>query len=314
MTIKIGIVMDPIATIQPAKDTTFAIMLCAQQRGWQIHYMEPRNLWQDDGVVKAKCRHLKLIDDNQHWYDWQDEYTLELHQLDLVLMRKDPPVDSEFIYTTMLLEVAQQQGLLVFNAANALRDCNEKLFATHFPAFTPTHLVSRDMEQLHAFIQEHQDTVLKPLDGMGGRGIFRVRATSPNVDVILETSTNEGSRTVMLQKFIPAITEGDKRVHVIDGQAPPYGLIRIPKPGDFRGNLVAGANYHVEPLNNRDKEIVAGVAEELQRRGIIFAGLDIIGGYLTELNVTSPTGFREIHRVTNFDVAELLLDAIERKL
>ncbi len=314
MTIRLGVVMDPIADITYKKDTTLALLWAAAERGWQLIYMEQGNLFLDGGEPKAIARPLAVRRDPDHWFDLGEPQPLALADLDVILMRKDPPFDNEFIYSTYILEAAEARGALVVNRPQSLRDCNEKMFATQFPDCCPPLLVSRDAALLRQFHQHHGDVVFKPLDGMGGSSIFRVRQDDPNLNVIIETLTDHGRQTIMAQRYLPAIKEGDKRILMIDGEPVPYCLARVPMAGESRGNLAAGGSGRPQPLSERDREIAARVGPELQRRGLLFVGLDVIGDYLTEINVTSPTCAREIDAAYDTRIGERLMDAIARRL
>jgi len=314
MAISLGIVMDPIAAISFYKDTSLALLLAAQERGWDLYYMEQADLYLAQGEARANARTLFVADSADGWFELGLAEDLRLGDLDVILMRKDPPFDSEYIYSTYILETAQQQGSLVVNDPRSLRDCNEKLFATQFPQCCPPLLVSRDMARLREFHRAQGDVIFKPLDGMGGSRIFRCREDDPNVGVILETLTNFGQQLTMAQRYIPAIKEGDKRILVVDGEAVPYCLARIPAKGETRGNLAAGGTGIAQPLSERDRWIVSQVAPSLTARGLLFVGLDVIGEYLTEINVTSPTCAREIDKAHNTAIGARLMDAIERKL
>lgn len=314
MSIRLGIIMDPIADIAFKKDSSLAMLMAAQARGWSLFYMEQQDLYIRDGVVRARPRPLQVFNDASRWFAFEAEQDIALHELDVVLMRKDPPFDSEFLYCTQLLEQAERAGLLVVNRPQSLRDCNEKLFATRFPHLTPPTLVSRRADVLRAFADEHGDVILKPLDGMGGASIFRHRAGDPNLSVILETLTGHGSRQIMVQRYLPAIKEGDKRILMIDGEPVPYCLARIPASGETRGNLAAGGRGEARPLTERDREIAATVGPILREKGLLFVGLDVIGENLTEINVTSPTCIREIDAAFNTDIAGRLMDVIAQKL
>jgi len=314
MQLKLGVVMDPIDSIKIHKDSTFAMLLAAQARGWTLHYMEQRDLSLRDGVCLARTRELRVRDDKEGWHGFGAAATLPLHELDVVLMRKDPPFDMEYIYTTYLLQQAESNGCLVVNRPQSLRDANEKLFTGLFPHCTPATLVSRRAEELRAFHREQGDIILKPLGGMGGSSVFRVTPRDPNLGVILETLTRHGTRYAMAQRFIPEIREGDKRILMVDGEAVPYALARIPAEGETRGNLAAGGRGEGVPLSERDRWIAAQVGPELKARGILFAGLDVIGDYLTEINVTSPTCIRELDARFGLDIAGQLMDAIAAKV
>ena len=310
----LGIVMDPIQSINYLKDTSLSILLAAQQQGFRLFYMEQQDLFLENGVPYAEVQPLRVFDNPDCWHELGGRSAVPLAELTVVLMRKDPPFDSEFIYSTYILEAAEKLGTLVVNKPQSLRDCNEKVFATEFPECTPPLLVSRSLNRLKGFLQEHQDVVFKPLDGMGGASIFRVKADDQNLNVILETLTQHGSQTIMAQKYLPEITDGDKRVLIVDGEVVPYCLARIPSASDFRGNLAAGGKGEVRPLSERDQWIAEQVAPVLVERGLLFVGLDIIGDYLTEINVTSPTCVQEIDRAKNTAIGDKLIAAINRRL
>lgn len=314
MAISLGVVMDPIADIKFYKDTTLALLLAAQERGWDLHYMEQGDLYLLQGEARANTRNLFVADNGDSWFELGLHEDKKLGDLDVIIMRKDPPFDNEYIYSTYILEAAQHQGALVVNDPRSLRDCNEKIFATQFPQCCPPVLVSRDMLRLREFHRSHGDVIFKPLDGMGGSRIFRCRHDDPNVGVILETLTEFGSQTIMAQRYIPEITEGDKRILVVDGEPIPYCLARIPAMGETRGNLAAGGTGVAQPLTDQDYWIVEQVAPTLKAKGLLFVGLDVIGNYLTEINVTSPTCAREIDKAYNTGIGSRLIDAIERKL
>ena len=311
---RIGVVMDPIGGIKPAKDSTLAMLLAAQRRGWQIVYFEQRSLLVRDGVAHGTGRHLRVADDSERWFELGADWKGPLDELDAVLMRKDPPFDMEYIYTTYLLELAEQRGLLVVNRPASLRDINEKAYTAWFPECTPPSLITRSRADLVGFLKEHKKMVMKPLDGMGGRSIFVVTEGDMNTNVIIETLTDHGSRFIIAQRFIPEITDGDKRILLIDGSAVDHALARIPAPGESRGNLVMGATGEGRSLTDRDRWICGQVGPTLAAKGVIFAGLDVIGDYLTEINVTSPTGIRELERQYGTDIAGRLMDAIDAKL
>ncbi|MEW8326524.1 MAG: glutathione synthase [Candidatus Thiodiazotropha sp.] len=314
MTIQLGVIMDPIGSIKVHKDSTFAMLLAAQARGWRIHYMEQRDLSLQQGTCWGRTREIEVRDDKSRWFEFGDEHRLPLHQLDSVLMRKDPPFDMEYIYTTYLLEQAETEGCLVVNRPNSLRDANEKLFTSHFPQCAPPTLVTRNGDEIRAFHRQHGDVILKPLGGMGGESVFRIAENDPNLGVIIETLTLHGNRYAMAQRYIPEISAGDKRILMIDGEPMPYALARIPTEGETRGNLAAGGRGEGVPLNERDRWIAGAVGPALKSRGILFAGLDVIGDYLTEINVTSPTCIRELDSLYGLDIAGDLMDAISAKL
>jgi len=314
MNVSIGIIMDPIGGIKPAKDSSFAMMLAARRRGWTIHYMQQRDLYSDGHTSRARSAIIAPADDAARWYEVLSRQDIQLSSLDVILMRKDPPYDIEYITTTWLLDQAEREGCLVVNRPSSLRDANEKLFITRFPQCCAPVLVSRESERLRAFTGQHGDVVLKPLDSMGGHSIFRVRPDDPNLSVIIELMTDRDRRTIMAQKFIPEIRAGDKRILLVDGEAVPYALARIPAQGEFRGNLVAGATGVGVELGDRDRWICGQVAPVLKNMGILFAGIDVIGDYLSEINITSPTCIRELDGLFDLDIASRLLDAAEARL
>lgn len=311
----LGIVMDPLTTLNVKKDTTLAFIEAAQRRNWRIMTMEQADLTLENNQPMARMTPTTVdLSTPDHWLSIEEPRHLPMNTLDVVLMRKDPPFDSEYIYSTYLLEAAERQGVLVVNKPQSLRDCNEKIFATWFPDCTPPLLVSRDIPSLKAFHQQQGDVVFKPLDGMGGTAVFRVKSDDPNLNVILETLTHHSTQTIMAQRYLPEITAGDKRILMVDGEAMPYCLARIPAAGELRGNLAAGGTGKVQPLTERDRHIASTVGPVLKEKSILFAGLDVIGDYLTEVNVTSPTCVREIEKVQPIGIADKLLDAIEQKL
>ena len=314
MTIRLGIVMDPIQSIKPYKDSSFAMLLAAQSRGWQLFYMEQSDLYQHDGEISASMRALRVFDRDHDWFELSEASDQPLEKLDAVLMRKDPPLDMEFLYATYLLERASARGVLIVNRADSLRNCNEKLFTGWFPQCCTPSLVSRDPSRLRGFLDDHGDIILKPLDAMGGASIFRVTRSDPNISVILETLTELGHRTAMAQKFIPEISAGDKRILIINGEPVPYALARIPAKGETRGNLAAGGRGEGVELSARDLWICEQVGPELRQRGLLFVGIDVIGDYLTEINVTSPTCIRELDAIYGLDIASDLMDVIENQL
>lgn len=314
MSVRLGIVMDPIASINFKKDSSLAMLLAAQARGWTLFYMEQQDLYQKENAARAKIRPLKVFDDAERWYELDQEIDLPLAELDVILMRKDPPFNNEYIYSTYLLEQAERAGTLVVNRPQSLRDCNEKFFATLFPQCTPPTLVTRRADILREFAAEHRDIILKPLEGMGGTMIFRHREGDPNLSVILETLTLHGHQQIMAQRYIPEIKDGDKRILMIDGEPVEYCLARIPAQGETRGNLAAGGRGVAQPLTERDRWIAQQVGPQLRERGLLFVGLDVIGNYLTEINVTSPTCIREIDKAYDTRIGERLMDAIAGKL
>lgn len=314
MTIKLGIISDPISGFNIKKDTGFAMMLEAQKRGFEIHYMEMNDLFLRGGQSFATSSVATVFDNTEKWYELQEKQTIALADLDVILMRKDPPFDTEYIYATYLLERAEQAGTLVINKPQSLRDANEKLFTAWFSEHTPDTLVTREQTHIRAFLEEHKDIILKPLDGMGGASIFRVKQDDPNIGVICETLTNHGSQYAMAQNFIPAIKDGDKRVLVVNGEVIPYCLARIPQGGETRGNLAAGGRGEARPITDVERKIAEAVAPTLIEKGLIFVGLDIIGDKLTEINVTAPTCVKEIEAAYDISITDKLFDAIEHKL
>jgi glutathione synthase len=315
MPIRIVVVMDPIAAIKPAKDTTLAMMLAAQRRGWELWYAEQHDLRLSDGVAFARSRPVRVCDDLADWFELGEPKTMRLAEFDAILMRKDPPFDMEYIYTTYILERAELEGALVVNRPAGLRDMNEKVFTAWFPQCCAPTLITRDMADMHAFLKEHKRIVCKPLYGMGGRSIFVVDRGDKNANVIFETLTVYGTNYAIVQRYIPDIvTTGDSRVLVIDGEPAPYALARIPTETDNRGNLAAGAKGVGRELTDRDRWLVGEIGPTLRERGMLFVGLDVIGGYVTEINVTSPTGVRELDKQFKTDIASLLMDAIDKRL
>ena len=314
MSLAVAVLMDPIRSINPTKDSTLAMLLEAQHRGHRLLYMEQGDLAVRDGHAWARMAPLEVRDDPGEWSSLGPAEWRPLAEADIVLERKDPPVDGQFIYDSMILEMAEREGVRVVNRPQALRDCNEKLYSLHFPQCCPPTRVARDADALRQFVTEHDQVVLKPLDGMGGRGIFRSHRGDTNLNSILETITANGTRFAVAQRFIPEISAGDKRILVIDGEPVPYALARIPQGEDFRGNLAAGGRGEGVPLTDRDRWIVEQVAPDLRQRGLTFVGLDVIGEYLTEINVTSPTCIRELDAQFGLNIAGLMFDAIEKSL
>lgn len=314
MTIKLGVVMDPISAINPKKDSTLVMLLEAQRRHWQIHYMEPNDLFLKDGNVFGRMRTLRVHDDLSHWHDFMDEQTLPLGQLDVVLMRKDPPVGMEYIYLTYLLELAEQTGTFVVNKAQSLRDVNEKMFISWFPQCCPPTLVTSDHARIKDFLGEYGDIICKPLAEMGGASVFRIKQDDPNLNVILETLTHHGKQKIMSQRFIPEVFQGDKRILLVNGKPFPHALARIPAPGETRANLATGGTGVGMNLTPRDHWICEQVGPTLKAKGLLFVGLDVIGDYLTEINVTSPTCIRELDKIYKANICESLFDAIEQKI
>lgn len=306
--------MDPIGAIQVYKDSTFAMLLEAQARGWPVHYMEMNDIAMRDGEPSARTRPLTLFNDFSHWYEFGDEAVTPLAELDVILMRKDPPFDLEYIYCTYMLERAEEQGVLVVNRPRALRDANEKMYTAWFAQCTPPTLVSREHTDLREFLREHGDIILKPLEGMGGASVFRVTEQDPNISVIMETLTQHRTRYVMAQRYLSAIREGDKRILMIDGEPLPYVLARVPAPGELRGNLAAGAAGEGREIGERERWIAGQVGPALRDKGILLAGLDVIGDYLTEINITSPTCIRELDTHFSINISAGIMDAIENRL
>ncbi|GAB3011126.1 glutathione synthase [Bowmanella dokdonensis] len=313
MSLKLGIVMDPIGSIKIKKDTSFAMLLEAQRRGYEIYYMEMADLYLDNGQPMASMRRLSVEENEQDWFSLGATQRQSLDSLDVLLMRKDPPFDSEYLYATQLFELAEQQGLLVVNKPQSLRDCNEKLFAAWFAEHCPATLVTRQSVLVREFHAKHKDIICKPLDGMGGASIFRIKEDGNNLGVVIETLTNHGKRLCMVQEYLPAIAEGDKRVLVVDGEVVPYCLARLPSQGETRGNLAAGGSGRPQPLSDSDRAIAEAIAPSLVEKGLLFVGLDIIGDKLTEINVTSPTCVREIEAAYPVNIAGQLFDAIEKR-
>jgi len=306
--------MDPIQSITVQKDSTFAMLLEAQKRGWDLWYMEQSDLFLKEDRTYSRVQQLQVKDDPAHWSDLSSQRTIPLDELDVILMRIDPPFDMEYIYTTYLLEQAEQRNTLIVNRPQSLRDANEKLFTARFSQCCTPTVVARSHERILEFLKEHKDIILKPLGTMGGASIFRVRLGDPNTNVILETLTAHGTQFTMAQRFVPEISAGDKRILMVNGEPIPYALARIPKPGETRGNLAAGGSGKGQPLSENDFRIAHEVGPTLRERGILFAGLDVIGDYLTEINVTSPTCIRELDKQFNLNISATLMDCIEEKL
>jgi glutathione synthase len=312
---RLAVVMDPIEDIKYAKDTTLAMLLAAQAYGYRIFYLTQSDLYLRDGVARGRARHLTVQADPVNWFTFDAPEDIRLGTMDVILMRKDPPFDMEFIYTTYILERAELEGALVVNRPQGLRDMNEKVYTAWFPESCAPTLITRDMDAMAAFAAEHGRIVVKPLHGMGGRSIFVVEPADKNMRVVFETLTEYGSRFAIVQRYLPEIVAtGDSRVLLIDGQPAPFALARMPTATDNRGNLAAGATGVARPLNERDRELAASIGPELARRGMLFVGLDVIGGFVTEINVTSPTGVREIDKQCGTNLAALLIDAIDKRL
>jgi glutathione synthase len=313
-TVSIGVVMDPISAIHYKKDTTLALLWAAQERGWQLFYMQQEDLLLDQGKAHASMRSLQVFHSAERWFELGKDVLKPLSGLDVIIMRKDPPFDMNYIYSTYILEAAEREGVLVLNKPQSLRDCNEKVFATRFPQCCPPVLVTSNDSAIRAFAQAQGDIILKPLDGMGGQGIFRINRGDPNLSVVIETLSARGTRPIMAQRFLPEISQGDKRILMINGEAVPYCLARIPREGEARGNLAAGGKGEVQPLTERDRWIAAQVSPVLKKKGLWFVGLDVIGDYLTEINVTSPTCLREIEAATSLKIADSFINAIHQQL
>ena len=312
--LRVGIVMDPIESITPYKDSSFAMLLEAERRQAEIHYLEQSDLRIDSGTAMGRSRLLNVEDEKTPWWHFGDTQDIALGDLDVILMRKDPPFDMEYIYTTYILDRAAIAGALIMNDPVALRNMNEKAFTAWFPDCVPETLITRSMDDMRAFLAEHGHGVFKPLEGMGGKSIFVIRQGDKNANVVFETLTDYGQRFAMAQVYIPEISLGDKRILLMDGEPVPYALARIPSDDDNRGNLVMGATGKGQPLSDRDREICEKVGPVLRDNGVIFAGIDVIGDYLTEVNVTSPTGMRELDTQFDLNTAGLMFDAIERRL
>lgn len=314
MPVQLAVVMDPIESIQIKKDSTFALLVEAQARGWSVLYAQQGDLYVEDGEARGHLQALKVRDDPQRWFTLGEAQELRLGAVDVILMRKDPPFDMEYLYSTYALELAAAQGSLVVNDPRGLRDANEKLFTAWFPQCCVSTLVSRNQRRLRGFLEAQRDIVIKPLHTMGGESVFRIRQGDPNTNVILETLTRHGTRTVMAQRYIPEVIRGDKRVLMIDGTPIPYALARLPAEGESRANLAAGGTGQGVALSERDRWICAQLGPVLRERGLLFVGLDLIGDYLTEINVTSPTCIRELDRIYGLNIAAQVLDAIEARL
>lgn len=312
--LRIAIVMDPISQIKPAKDSTLAMMLAAQKRGHHLFYIQQADLWLRDGIAWGRICPITVQDSNEHWASLGETRVEKLDQMDVVLMRKDPPFDMEYIYTTYILERAEAAGVLVLNKPSGLRDMNEKVYTAWFAHCCAPTLITRNMDDMQAFLKEHQQIVCKPLHGMGGRSIFVINQADKNARVIFETMTNYGQQFAIVQKYLPEIVDtGDSRILIIDGEPAPYALARIPASTDHRGNLAAGAQGKGRELNERDRWLVSQIGPVLREQGMLFVGIDVIGGFVTEINVTSPTGIRELDKQFNCDIASDFIKAIEKR-
>ena len=313
MSKKIAVLMDPIENINVKKDTSLAMMLAAQKRGWSLYYLRRQDLFMRDGKPAARMQSVKVYDDAQHWYDAEPVSEMFLEQLDCILMRLDPPFNMDYVYAAYYLQRASDAGTLVLNNPAALRDINEKMFTAWFPQCCPPTLITSLNDKLREFHQEHGDIIVKPLDGMGGASIFRLKPDDPNISVVLETMTRFGERQIMAQRYIPEITEGDKRILVVDGVPVPHALARMPAAGETRGNLAAGGTGVAVPLSDRDRQIAETIGPTLGEKGVLFAGIDVIGDWVTEINVTSPTCARELDEQCNLDIGSQFMDAIEKR-
>ena len=314
MSLKIGVVMDPIGNINFKKDSTLAMLLEAQSRGWTLFYMEQADLYMAHDVARAQMKPLKVFNDANNWYQLDSAEDRTLNSLDAILMRKDPPFNMDYIYSTYILEKAEEKGTLIINKPQSLRDANEKLFTNNFSQCMPPTLVSSQAEHIKTFYQEHKDIILKPLDGMGGASVFRIKSGDSNLGVIIETLTKHGTTLTMAQRFIPEIKQGDKRILLINGEPIPYALARIPAKGETRANLAAGGEGVGIELTDRDRWICEQVAPLLKAKGLIFVGIDVIGDYLTEVNVTSPTCIRELDKQFNINISAVLMDWIMNQI
>jgi glutathione synthase len=313
--VRLVVVMDPIGAIKPAKDTTLGILLAAQARGWELFYAEQKHLTLRDGIAWGRLAPLKVADDAVSWFALGQSENSKLGEFDVILMRKDPPFDTEYIYTTYILDRAKLQGALVCNDPQGLRNMNEKVYTAWFPECCAPTLITRDMHDMSEFLLEHGKAVCKPLHGMGGNSIFVLEQGDKNRNVVFETLTDYGTRYAIVQRYLPQIvTAGDCRIILVDGEPAPFALQRMPTPEDHRGNLAAGARAESRPLNDRDRWLCAQIGPKLRDAGMMFVGLDVIGDFVTEINVTSPTGIRELKKMRAVDIGAMLIKAIERKL
>ena len=311
---RLGIVMDPIGSINIKKDTSFAMLLEAQSRGWELFYMQQTDLYLDEGKAMATSRTLSVDNNPSSWFELGPEIEKPLAELDVILMRLDPPFDMDYIYSTYLLEQAEAEGVLVVNKPQSLRDANEKLFTAWFPECCAPTLVTSQTTRIRQFLGKHEDIIIKPLDGMGGASIFRLKKADHNLGVVLETMTDHGKKLAMIQRFLPDIKHGDKRILIINGKPVPYGLARIPAKGETRGNLAAGGTGEGRELSDRDRWLCEQIGPTLVQKGLLFVGLDVIGDYVTEINVTSPTCVKELDAMYDLNISGLLMDCIEEKL
>ncbi len=314
MTVKLGVIMDPINAIHYKKDSTMAMLWEAQKRGWLIYYMEQKDVFMKNGDVYANVRVLQVYKDPDSWYEFKNQECIALEKLNVILMRKDPPVDLEYIYTTYLLEFVEHRGVLVVNKPQSLRDANEKLFTTWFSTCCPLTLVTSNIQLLRDFLTEQQDIICKPLNAMGGASIFRLQFPDENASVVFEMLTHYGKSAIVAQRYIAEVKHGDKRILLINGEPIPYALARIPAPGELRGNLAAGGHGIAQPLTGQDHKICQQVGPVLRQKGLFFVGLDVIGDFLTEINVTSPTCIRELDEQCELNIAETFMNFIEHSL
>jgi glutathione synthase len=313
--VRLVVVMDPIGAVKPAKDSTLAMLVAAQARGWELYYAELQDLWLRDGIAWGRLAPLKVSDEPSSWYSLGERATSKLGEFDVILMRKDPPFDTEYIYSTYILERAQIQGAFVCNRPQGLRDMNEKVYTAWFPQCCAPTLITRNMHDMGEFLREHGKVVCKPLDGMGGKSIFVLEQGDKNRNVVFETLTGYGTRYAIVQRYLPEIvTAGDCRIILVDGEPVPFALKRVPAPEDNRGNLAAGARAESRPLNERDRWLCSQIGPAMRAAGMIFVGLDVIGDYVTEINVTSPTGIRELNKKHGVDIGGMLVEAIDRNL
>ncbi len=311
---KLGVIMDPIDKIKAQHDSTFAMLLAAQARHWSLYYMEQKDLFVSDNKVCAKMHELNVSDNAQNWFEFNCEVIKPLVELDAILMRKDPPVDQEYIYTTQLLDLVEQSGVVVVNKPQSLRDYNEKLFINWFPHCSPPTLITHQVKQVREFLNRHNDIICKPMHGMGGMSIFRLGKGDLNINVVIETLTQNGNHYMMAQKYLPEIAQGDKRILLINGEPIPYAYARFAAEGELRANIAAGGHGKGVPLTKRDYWICEQIAPTLRAKGILFAGIDVIGDYLTEINITSPTCIRELDKIFNLDIAGNLMDCILKRI
>jgi glutathione synthase len=314
MGIRVGFVIDPFSQINPKKDSTLAMINAAAARGWQCYVMFMNDLFVHNGASYGNVRTVKLQLDANPWYQLGETQTVPLAKFNAIFMRKDPPFNMEYVHATYILELAEAGGCLVVNKPQSLRDCNEKMIITHFPQCIPDTLVTREREQIIGFLSEYKDIILKPLDGMGGASIFRLREGDPNINVVIELLTQLGRRYIMVQRYLPAVTEGDKRILLINGEPIPYGLARIPAVGETRANLAAGGTGVGKALTEREHWLCEEIKPMLIAKGLIFVGIDVIGDYITEINVTSPTCIRELDKQFHLDIAGKLMDVVSEKL